>query len=370
MRKRRQGNMIRLPILIAPRHRAFVKKMIPNRPVFGKPPVSIRRARNGATLIEYALCGFILVIILSLLSMGLLRARESAREQLCLRRLAVLAKAVDNYGETHDHYPGYANSDANAQMVDRSWVAAALPHLIDRLPAIDRAAEGWKFRSETSIEGAQAPKKPWPEWKMALHEPISHLICPSDDPAKVSPGGCSFVASCGYPDAPDAKQPDFAANGIFLDLRKLPPLSEAKLQSFDGTEHTVLLSENMQSGTWDSQKEEEIGFVWTEQLAGIAPVTGSRIPEVFGINVHSRGVGQGFKTARPSSRHQGGVHVVFANTRLSRIGSDIDPVVYIRLCTVNDGALMNPWTGKQFGPPLGRENPDGKTGSVPMNLKK
>ncbi len=357
--------MIRLLILIAPRHWPFVKKMTPNRPIFGKPPMMQRRA--GATVIEYAFVGFLVLVILSLVSMGVLRARESAREQLCLRRLAVLARAVNDYCDTHGYYPGYVNPDSDAQMVARSWVAATLPHLIDRLPAIDQTAEGWKFRDEEPVDGLQKPKKPWPEWKMALKQPISHLICPSDDSGKVIPGGCSFVASCGYPDAPSADFPDSPANGIFLDLRHLPPLTERAVQELDGTEFTLLLSENVQSGSWDSLKEEEVGFVWTEQLTGAKLLEDAKIPEVFGMNRNSKGTALGYKTARPSSRHTGGVHAVFANTRLSKITNNIDPIVYIRLCSVDDRGLTNPWTKKSIGPPIGREESNGKVKSAPAD---
>lgn len=373
MRKGRQGNMIRLPILIAPRREAFVKKLTPIPCIVAKSPTPRRRyPRHGATALEYAFVAFLLLIIVSLLSMGLLRARESARDQLCLRRLVLLAKAVDDFEATEGAFPGYASPSRTAQSNAISWVASTLPYLDERLPVLQPTSEGWKIREQNPAEPQPEPKKRWPDWKRALSEPIAQLICPAEDSSRLrKPAAASYVANCGYPDAPEGNEnPDYAANGIFLDLRRASPLTMETVQNRDGSDFTLLLSENVQSGNWDSLEESKVGFVWTERIAKQQLPKEFSIPEILAVNQGLHLSPNGYKTARPSSRHRGAVHAAFANTRLSRIASDIDPVVYIRLCTVDDTQLINPWTEKPIGPPIGRDKAQPGASSSESSEKK
>lgn len=318
---------------------------------------SKRYVRAGASSLEYAFVGFLLLILVSLISMGLLRARESARDQLCLRRLVLLATAVNDFEAIEGGYPGFVNPGKSPQDQPRSWVAATLPYLDERLPPIETSDDGWKIREEKPSGEQLAPKRPWREWQKAQHQAISQLICPNEVTSRIGKSGaCSYVASCGYPNAPEGyDRPDYAANGIFLDLRSLPSLTQKAVQDLDGSEYTLLLSENVQAGNWDSLVESEIGFVWSERLAGVEISAEFKVPEVLALNQALKGTPNGYKTARPSSYHMGGVHAVFANTRLSKIASNIDPIVYIRMCAVNDAELMNPWTKKSIGPPVGRD---------------
>lgn len=331
--------------------------MTPFLPHVAKMSASCRPKRSGVTALEYTFVGFLLLILVALISMGLLRARESARDQLCLRRLVLLATAVNEYELQEGGYPGYTNPSKTSQTQAISWVAATLPYLDERLPLIEATSEGWKIREKKPANAAEPPKRPWQDWKKALAQPIAQLMCPNEDAARLGHSGAtSYIASCGYPDAPaDQPRPDYPANGIFLDLRKLPPLTEKTVQEFDGTEFTLLLSENVQSGSWDSLKEAETGFVWTEALTNASALEKTSIPEILAINQGLTEKPSAYRTARPSSRHVGSVHAVFANTRLSKIRSDIDPIVYIRLCTVDDTGLVNPWTQANIGPPIGRE---------------
>lgn len=323
-----------------------------------KAPSSRRRfVHEGASSLEYAFVGFLLLILVSLISMGLLRARESARDQLCLRRLVLLATAVNDFEAIEGGYPGFVNPGKSPEDQPTSWVAATLPYLDERLPPIESSDDGWRILEERPDGEELAPKRPWKDWKKAQQQAISQLICPNEVTAKIGePGATSYVASCGYPDAPEGfDRPDYAANGLFLDLRSLPSITQRAVQDLDGTEYTLMLSENVQAGNWDSLKESEIGFVWSERLAGVEISAEFKVPEVLALNQAWKGTPNGYKTARPSSHHVGGVHAVFANTRLSKIASNIDPIVYIRMCGVNDAALMNPWTKKSIGPPVGRD---------------
>jgi hypothetical protein len=353
--------MIRLPNLIAPPLGPFVKKMTSNRSVVAKSPSF--RPRNGATALEYIIVAFLILVIGALISMGVLRAREGARDQLCLSRLLQLARAVEDYSEIQREYPGYSNPDQKAQTAAKSWVASTLPYLEDRLPVLAKTSDGWEINKEAGDVDPKAINRPWEDWRNALKTPLSHLVCPSEDASKLAPGACSYIASCGFPDAPEGSdRADFAANGIFLDLDRLPPLTPALVTSLDGTGFTLLLSENVQSGSWDSTEEADIGFVWAEKLAGS---DSSGAPEILAINRESKGKPKGYRTARPSSQHVGGVHVVFANTRLAKIADSIDPVVYIRLCTVDDTGLKNPWNNAPIGPPIGRDT--AKDGDSPAS---
>ena len=339
--------------MIAPRSWPFVKKMTHS----GNKPASIARktSRRGATAAEVAVVLLIIVVFLGLLSMWLLRTRESARDNLCRARLVALSRAVIDYADLHGGYPGYANPDESAQLKAKSWVATSLPFLVERLPTLEADSEGWEARKapgDPSREGGDG--RPWKDWTKARTQVISHLFCPADDPERLKAGNSSYVASCGYADAPEsAEYADFAANGIFLDLRRLPSLSERYVVDHDGTAVTILLSENIQSGAWDSLAESDIGFIWSESLAGVELPEDVAVRDLLPLNQGKQESPRGYRTARPASHHPGGVHVVFANTRLTKLASDIDPVVYIRLCTVDDSGVANPWTGRLIGPPIG-----------------
>lgn len=305
-------------------------------------------------MVEYGVVGLLVLILLALISMGVLRSRETARDHLCRRRLVLLSRAVTDFVDDHVDYPGYIGPNESSQDQSISWVALTLPYLQDRLPVLLATEDGWKV-PEQPQDAQLEQKRPWPEWKKALTSTVPFLLCPAEDTERQKPGISSYVASCGYVDAPErADQADFPANGVFLDRRRGPPLSERQLQDWDGTEFTVLLSENVQSGSWDSGNEPEVGFVWTEGL--VKPEKRNvEEPEVFALNHGARGGPLGYKTARPSSHHAGGVHVSFANTRIAKLATNIDPIVYIRLCTPNDTKLVNPWTKTEIGPPIGRE---------------
>jgi hypothetical protein len=353
MRKGRLGNMIRLPILIAPRQRPFVKKMTPEPSIVAKSPRA--KNRRGATVLEYAVVGVVVLILLAIISMGVLRTRETARDHLCRRRLVLLSRAVNGYVDIQGEYPGFVNPVNGAQVQSLSWVAETLPYLEDRLPMLVSTREGWEIREEQHPEQFSPASRPSSDWERALKSTVPFLICPSENSERIKPGVSSFVASCGYADAKgDSNPADYLANGIFLDRRRLPGLSERTLQTLDGTEFTILLGENVQSGNWDSGRESDVGFVWSEGLAQVRARAAGE-PEVLSLNRGLREAADGYKTARPSSHHASGVHLAFANTRITKFSSNIDSIVYIRLCTVDDMNLKNPWSKKSIGPPIGRE---------------
>jgi hypothetical protein len=99
------------------------------------------------------------------------------------------------------------------------------------------------------------------------------LVCPGDAPDDVQlaarPNWLSFAANCGQPDAA-AKPPippDWPASGVFFnrfagDGVVVVPMSVAIIEAADGTDHTLLVSENLDAGQWTDSREAQIGFLW------------------------------------------------------------------------------------------------------------
>jgi len=118
------------------------------------------------------------------------------------------------------------------------------------------------------------------------------------------------------------------ANGVFLDLwsnTKLRGVSSAYIDSHDGSSWTLLLSENLDAGAWDSQESETaqttLGFVWHE-AAGAARAINGRSATATADDL-----------ARPSSNHGQGVHVSFCDGSTRFLREDIDYDVYKQLMT-------------------------------------
>jgi hypothetical protein len=121
----------------------------------------------------------------------------------------------------------------------------------------------------------------------------------------------------------------------------LPPVSRDSLEAGDGLENTLLLSENLDSGDWTDHEETRIGFLWVARFQD-GPASWEK--PLLQINQQG-GTAQGsgkLAFARPSSRHPGGVLVVFASGRSMFLNANIDYRVYTYLMTSDDGQLKRP----------------------------
>ena len=213
-----------------------------------------------------------------------------------------LAKACLAFDGLHGHFPGYLNrvgKDENGQAVDGSWIVAVLPFCEQ-----EDLAKEWEAGVRT------APRLGW-------------LICPNGkfEGSRPEDPVLSYVANCGLPGDQDT-----AADGIFhnLTLPKPVGVSLDYVKQHDGTERTLLLSENLQAGFWNDASEADLGMVW------------HRKPADCNLINHCRDAGfrpQDIQYARPASYHPGGVVAAYCDGQAKFVSEQIDYGIFQHLMT-------------------------------------
>ncbi|MCH2371640.1 MAG: hypothetical protein MK324_14050 [Pirellulales bacterium] len=189
---------------------------------------------------------------------------------------------------------------------------------------------------------------------------MPQIVCPDNPPIELEqdkplPGGyTSFVANGGLPDAPrvntSAVLVDYPANGLFADDPHLSGdqvgWNEHTFQSVsekDGLEHTLMLSENIDSGNWIDGKPSALLFHWRP----VDPIPeGVHVIAVLDLN-EQRGAGRGkddMRFARISSNHHGIANAVYASGRTDRLHESISPRVLQLLMMSSDQEGMWPGT--------------------------
>jgi prepilin-type processing-associated H-X9-DG protein len=150
-------------------------------------------------------------------------------------------------------------------------------------------------------------------------------------------------------------QYDTAANGIGHLMKGARGERVSASTIKDGAGMTLLVSENVNALTWYTTEESLHGFIWEEDPWADKGTPGSSLSPHQTHRINS-GVDEltdtavlaqmpsvasqasnWMKYARPSSRHSGGVNVIFADNHGQFLSEDIDYQVYARLVTP-DGA--------------------------------
>lgn len=200
---------------------------------------------------------------------------------------------------------------------------------------------------------------------------VPDFVCPANNPPEIDqgilPAGWnSYVANGGLPDASQSVRTgigtDGLANGLFVD----DPLLSANVAGWnrvgfayvaegDGLDHTMLLSENIDSGNWTASTEAELVFHWRVDVPFPAGVETVR---VLGLNVQrGEGVDGDVRFARISSNHPGGANAIFVSGRTQFLSEKIDPRVLRYMMTSRDDEVT--WPGTElliFGPVEGSES--------------
>lgn len=269
------------------------------------------RKRRAFTLVELLVVIVVIVMLLALFMPPTISSREASRRATCMNNQRQLALALINHDAARGQLPGYANR-IHQESEDKyltSWFVPLLPYL-DRNDLWQAWHEG------------DAP---------AVY--MSLVICPSDPPEKSGPNDTpsSYVANCGLPGDSDT-----LADGVFFnhDVDSDPVvMSLGYISQHDGTQNTLLLSENIEAGNWTDTNEADIGMVWfkspdkrkninEDTLAGDRP--------------------QDIQYARPSSHHNGVVVATFCDGHVRTISEEIDYRVYQHLMTPDSSAAGVP----------------------------
>jgi len=329
----------------------------------------------GITRIEVLVIGVILLFALGFLFPLILRQRSESRMRLCEKRQVDIYFAIRRHEASYGHFPSYRVLIAAPRSADRPSTSSTEPG-DGALPTPETGYVSWAYpllpflglpydRNDTVYDPVSDKREgPWadipdqlaPGSSQQESQYVPALVCPDNSPPGLGqglqPAWLSYVVNVGLPDLPLAdrqgpRQPgDWPANGVFIDrhdpgLISLAPVTHKSLDAGDGLDNTILLSENLDSGDWTDQEESRIGFHWVASHAGSPASWGKPL---LGINQLS-GQGQGsgeLQFARPSSRHPGGVVVVYASGRSTLLEEQIDYRVYCYLMTSDDSQLKRP----------------------------
>jgi len=243
-----------------------------------------RRARCGFTLVELMVVVVVIALLVAMLMPAIGGARRVARQGQCLNNLKEVGRAVIQYANAIDHFPGYINNPivtaAGSQHL--SWVIVSFPYL-----------------------GREDLWKEWRDWRVAPSDPnhpnlpptpkVSQLVCPEDH--AVSAGieeELSYVANGGEPVV--ANQPPGAC---FVNRTVTNPLN-VSLNDVRSAQNTLMLSERTMetaagspmAGVWIDTTEDLLCFKWPQTKVDAAKTEISRVL---------------------SSGHPAGVNVIFCD---------------------------------------------------------
>ncbi len=283
--------------------------------------------RNAFTLVELLVVIVIIAMLVGLLTPAVLSARAAARKTQCMNNMKNLGDALIQFDLAKNRFPGYANRmpgyvDIDGNPIPVSWAVMILPN-IQRTDIWDQ------YRGQvTPGDVPQAVE-------------IDLFACPSDHEPRDNQQ--SYVVNCGQEDNDAGYNPlDWPANGVFLERFTNRDYHVTASRIPDGTQHTLLLSENIQAGAWNESidpttsdppryMEPSVGMVWWHDYATLT----NDLPKWIQINGTSENITgvDPIHRARPSSNHSGGVNVIFCGGHAQFLREDIDYDVYARLMT-------------------------------------
>ena len=301
--------------------------------------------RSGLSLFEVIICVGCLVLLVVIALPWLLTARSSSRDQTCLVRSKTLAEAIVAYAENNAQ-------DLPYLVEDTGWTVALLPYL-DVPEAIQEGVPA----DEEHLKTLVMPK----------------FICPDDPRAQSETGILSYVVNGGYGqfpiDASTAAVSEVGVHSAKIDLDGDGEVSAREweinystgvcwrpdsrparggfrmsmpwISDGDGTEFTLLLTENLNAGHWLSRETMDLAFVigreqflFAGEPAGENPLRLSTAElGPFAVN-GNLGTLPGHCPA-PSSLHGDSVHAMYADGHGGRLSEKIDPLAYARLLTSN-----------------------------------
>jgi prepilin-type N-terminal cleavage/methylation domain-containing protein/prepilin-type processing-associated H-X9-DG protein len=302
-----------------------------------------QKTNTGFTLVELLVVIVIIGMLMALLTPAIIGARARARTAQCANNIQNITKATLSYDLSKGHFPGWTNK-VRAGSIKRTanWAVVLFPEL-------DRT-DVWEMFRDKDTKFDDLSKFPT----------ISLFICPSDRPTRKAP--LSYVANSGQQDGPESSggfgiknssssiPPDWKANGIYFrhfcedSSKNFDVVNMTIADIKDGTSHTLLLSENIQSGSWVKKNtsddelpaaidEYENGMIWWMGSEGGEEVLRiNRVEDDETIDVTAEELsGDRFKYTRPSSLHPGGVNASFCDGRTDFLSENIEYEIYARL---------------------------------------
>jgi prepilin-type N-terminal cleavage/methylation domain-containing protein/prepilin-type processing-associated H-X9-DG protein len=355
--------------------------------------VNVKRQKpsksSGFTLVELLVVITIIGILMGLLIPAVQAARETARKTQCATQIRNLAQATIQEEMNKRQYPGWLQSfgwsTATIDPTDPNSVAFS-PHkkiggwAVMLLPYLDSQAT-----YEIWTQDKYPVVKPNGEYTASSAPNLAIMQCPSSTTMTSLRGKNSYISNNGaqpFAAQSGGRSIDFAtsmgrANGVFNNKYAgsagVPvgnPIRTDDLK--DGQGNTVLFTENLQALPWHWVRLTEAnsagllstgappagevaypeesryaqGFVWhyendntnVQTASGCAPVsTAHKINGQYNgqdiYSVEMTNAATMYALARPSSAHNGGVNMAFADGTSRFVLSSIDYQVYQALMT-------------------------------------
>lgn len=275
----------------------------------------LARNRRGFTLVELLVVITIIGILMALLLPAVNAAIEQSRMTYCRNNLGQLAKGIAGYEARQGRkYPGWRNVVG----------ASAVPWSIAILPDIDR----------TDLYKLYADNK-------AVTPPyIEMLNCPSDPPDVTGGPTNSYIYSAGRANTTlgtAGRNGEQLAYGVGVDRGPANNgnfyNSAEYIAQGDGTSNTLVVSENIKAGDWNSTTivdgKFNNCFVWQDNS------------NPTDINYKINGNKTASTQLRPSSFHSQVVVAGFLDGHVSLLREDMSYQVYIQLMTANHDKIWN-----------------------------
>ncbi len=326
------------------------------------------KSRSGFTLVEILVVITIIGLLVAIALPALATARENARKLNCQNNLRELGKAVHMYEQDKEKYPSsfaqrnYIDTGTgNTETFFWTWVPQLFQYM-DQQKLLDEL-----YDNADPQTGGVAPISGIDVDSPLYLRNLPGLVCTSDTTVVRGSADISYVANMGQQDNIARQLPnnyDDAVNGVFHD--RVPTgitgvgAEINKDDVKDGTAYTILITENLnafqwyrwwapgtaaESATFDNFSELYTGVIWLpnrpQNAAG----------DDVGINVDLDPALLEIVHARPSSRHYGGVNVLFADGGVRFIDEEITYHTYRQLMAIDDANAQH-HDGGGLGDPL------------------
>lgn len=229
--------------------------------------------KNAFTLIELLVVIAIIGVLVGLLLPAVQAAREAGRRAACMNNQKNLALAVQNYQDAKKALPQFRQSHTKKINADN-------------VGGLDSAHVSWRFVILPFMENQQVVDQfetTADHGSLKIKIPSYH--CTSN--GKLEDNQVSYVGNCGYNDGPlvatgsgatatyktadQTKNYGVMTDGGSNDLQTAQTWvkNDGKTMSIDdiidGTSNTVLFSENLQSGSFWTTEEYQVGFCYPKQ---------------------------------------------------------------------------------------------------------
>jgi type II secretion system protein G len=306
---------------------------------------AVRPPYRGFTLVELLVVIVIIGILVGLLVPAVIAARERARQTQCTNNQKNIGQAIAQYELTKRQFPGYVNQMAWKVNTGSTSNFDGVGWPVVILQELDRA-DLW--------DAMRSAKTPADVKNASTRIPL--FVCPSH--SRSDTAALSYVANCGQQDGDSGGlgdkankiPPDWLANGVFHrhyyqpDPTSFINVAVAMTDIKDGTQHTLLISENLQAGEWSKtwstnlpaklEEEQSWGMVWWPEYD-----PAKNIYDTVRINadLDAEPAAASIYYARPSSYHPGGIVATFSDGHTQFLNEKMDYLVY-QLIMTPDGA--------------------------------